>query len=64
MDTLLVRHEPQVRENDKTREEAGERVDSSSHEAVPIRTRPITISLLRLLLGSVFQIFKIYMPFP
>jgi hypothetical protein len=57
MDALLVRHEPQVCENDKTGEEAGETVDSSSHEAVPIRTCPITINLLRLLLCSGFQIF-------
>jgi hypothetical protein len=58
MDALFVRHEPQVGENDKTREEAGETVDSGSHEAVPIRTHPVTISLLRLLMCSGLNIFS------
>jgi hypothetical protein len=33
-----VRHEAEIREDDETGEEAGETVDSSSHEAVPVRT--------------------------
>lgn len=33
-----MRHEAEVREDDEAGEEAGETVDSSSHEAVPVRT--------------------------
>jgi hypothetical protein len=37
-DALLVRHEAEVREDDETGKEAGETVDSSGHETVPITT--------------------------
>jgi len=39
MDALLVWHETQVREDDETREEAGEAVDGSSNETVPVGRR-------------------------
>lgn len=54
MDALFVRHETQVREDHKTGEEAGETVDGSSHEAVPVRTR--TAQVLRRFPCSSFQI--------
>jgi hypothetical protein len=37
-DALFVGHETEVGEDDETGEEAGKTVDSSSHEAVPVRT--------------------------
>jgi len=39
MDALLVWHKAQVREDDETREEAGEAVDGSSNETVPVGRR-------------------------